>query len=53
MREHTIDLLSISIYQQMARIVYADRCMIKWAGMLLSEHNEQIKEKEGKSDGAR
>jgi len=22
--------------------------MVKWAGMLLSEHNEQMKEKEGK-----
>ena len=37
MSEHTIDLLSIPIYQQMARIVYVDRCMVKWAGMLLSE----------------
>jgi hypothetical protein len=27
--------------------------MVKWAGMLLSEHNEQIKENEGKSDGNR
>ncbi|EIW19772.1 hypothetical protein SAMN04515679_3078 [Pelosinus fermentans] len=53
MSEHTIDLLSISIYQRMIRIVYIDRCMIKWAGMLLSEHNEQMKEKEGKSNGAR
>jgi hypothetical protein len=53
MREYTIDLLSIPIYQQMTRIVYVDRCMVKWAGMLLSEHNEQMKEKEGKSNGAR
>ena len=53
MNEHTIDLLSIPIYQQMIRIVYVDRCMVKWTGMLLSEHNEQMKEKEGKSDGAR
>ena len=53
MNEHTIDLLSIPIYQQMARIVYFGRCMVKWAGMLLSEHNEQMKEKESKSDGAR
>jgi hypothetical protein len=53
MSEHTIDLLSILIYQQMARIVYVDRCMVKWAGMLLSEHNEQMKEQEGKSDGTR
>lgn len=28
--EHTIDLLNIPIYQQMARIVYVDRCMVKW-----------------------
>lgn len=53
MSEHTIDLLSIPIYQQMARIVYVDRCMVKWAGMLLSEHNEQMKDQEGQSDGAR
>lgn len=53
MSEHTIDLLGIPIYQQMARIVYFDRCMIKWAGMLLSEHNEQMKENEGKSDETR
>ncbi len=53
MSEHTVDLLSIPIYQQMARIAYVDRCMVKWAGMFLSEHNEQMKEKEGKSDGAR
>lgn len=53
MSKHTIDLLSIPIYQQMARIVYVDRCMVKWAGMLLSEHNEQLKEKEDKSDGTR
>ncbi|SFM26625.1 hypothetical protein SAMN04490355_10638 [Pelosinus propionicus DSM 13327] len=53
MSEYTIDLLSIPIYQQMARIVYFDRCMVKWVGMLLSEHNEQMKEKEGNSDGAR
>ncbi|QDR81302.1 hypothetical protein SPTER_26790 [Sporomusa termitida] len=51
--EHTINLLSIPIYQQMARIFYVDRCMVKWAGMLLSEHNEQMKEKESKSDGSR
>lgn len=53
MSEHTIDLLSIPIYQQMARTLYVDRCMVKWAGMLLSEHNEQMKENEGKSDGTR
>ena len=49
----TIDLLSNHIYQQMVQIVYFDRCMVKWAGMLLSEHNEQMKDQEGYSDGAR
>ena len=34
MSEHTIDLLSIPIYQQMTRAIYFDRCMVKWAGML-------------------
>ena len=52
MSEPTIDLLSIPIYQQMVQIVYFDRCMVKWAGMLLSEHNEQMKDQEGHSDGA-
>ena len=52
MSEPTIDLLSIPIYQQMAQIVYFDRCMVTGAGMLLSEHNEQMKDQEGKSDGA-
>ena len=49
---HTIDLLSIPIYQQMVRIFYVDRCMVKWAGMLLSEHSEQMKEKADNRDGA-
>ena len=53
MNEPTIDLLSIPIYQQMAQVVYIDRCMIKWAGMLFSEHSEQMKDQEGYSDGAR
>ena len=53
MSEPTIDLLSIPIYRQMVRIVYFDRCMVKWAGMLLSEHNEQMKDQEGQSDGTR
>ena len=53
MSEPTIDLLSIPIYQQMDRVVYFDRCMVKWAGMLLSEHNEQMKDQEGQSDGVR
>lgn len=53
MSEHTIDLLSIPIYQQMSRVFYIDRCMIKWAGMLLSEHNEQMKDQGVHSDGTR
>ncbi len=51
MGEHTIDLLRIPIYQQMVRVVYVDRCMVKWAGMLLSEHSEQMKDSKGQSDG--
>ena len=51
MGEHTIDLLSIPFYQQMVRVVYVDRCMVKWAGMLLSEHSEQMKDNEGHNDG--
>ena len=39
MSNNTIDLLNIPIYQQMKRVVYIDRCMVKWAGMLLSEHS--------------
>jgi hypothetical protein len=53
MNEHTINLLSIPFYQQMARVVYVDRCMVKWAGMLLSEHNEQMKDQEGHNDESR
>ena len=53
MSEPTIDLLSIPVYQQMAQIFYFDRCMVKWSGMLLSEHNEQMNDQEGQSDGAR
>ena len=49
----TIDLLSIPIYQQMVQLIYSDRCMVKWAGMLLSEHNEQMKDQEGYNDGTR
>ena len=51
MSEHTIDLLSIPIYHKMTRVFYFDRCMVKWSGMLLSEHNEQLKDQEGCSDG--
>ena len=53
MNEHTIDLLSIPVYQQMVQVVYFDRCMVNWAGMLLSEHNEQMKDQEGCCDGTR
>ena len=53
MKEHTVDLLSIPFYQQMARVLYVDRCMVKWAGMLLSEHSEQMKDSEGHGDEAR
>jgi hypothetical protein len=53
MSEPTIDLLSIPVYQQMDQVAYFDRCMVKWAGMLLSEHNEQMKEQEGNHDGDR
>ena len=45
--------LSIPIYQQMARVIYVDRCMVKWAGMILSEHSEQMKDQEGYNDGTR
>ena len=38
MQEHTVDLLTISFYQQMAQVFYVDLGMMKWAGMLLSEH---------------
>ena len=53
MNKHTIDLLSIPVFQQMVRVVYIDRCMVKWAGMLLSEHSEQMKDSKGQSDGNR
>ena len=53
MSEPTIDLRSIPIYQQMAQVIYIDRCMVKWAGMLLSEHNEQMRDQEGHNDGTR
>ena len=47
MQEHTVDLMTISFYQQMAQVFYVDRGMMKWAGMLLSEHNEQMKDEDG------
>ena len=40
MQEHTVDLMTIPFYQQMTQVFYNDRGMMKWAGMLLSEHNE-------------
>ena len=47
MQEHTVDLMAIPFYQQMARVFYVDRGMMKWAGMLLSEHNEQMRDEDG------
>ena len=47
MQEHTVDLMTISFYQQMAQVFYVDRGMMKWEGMLLSEHNEQMKDEDG------
>ena len=43
MEERFVDLTTIPCYQQMVQVFYVDRCMAKWAGMLLSEHNEQLK----------
>ncbi len=40
------------IFQQMAQVIYFDRCMVKWAGMLLSEHNEQMKTKKAIAMGS-
>ena len=47
MQEHTVDLLTIPFYQQMAQVFYVDRGMMKWAGLLLSEHNEQMRDDDG------
>ena len=47
MQEHTVDLLTIPCFQQMAQVFYVDRGMMKWAGMLPSEHNEQMKDEDG------
>ena len=47
MQEHTVDLMTIPFYQQMAQVFYVDRGMMKWAGMLLSEHNEQMRDEDG------
>ena len=47
MQEHTVDLMTIPFYQQMAQVFYVDRSMMKWAGMLLSEHNEQMRDEDG------
>ena len=46
MQAHTVDLLTISFYQQMAQVFYVDRGMMKWAGMFLSEHNEQMRDED-------
>ena len=47
MQEHTVDLMTIPFYRQMTQVFYVDRSMMKWAGMLLSEHNEQIRDEYG------
>ena len=47
MQEHTVDLMTIPFYRQMAQVIYVDRGMMKWAGMLLSEHNEQMRDEDG------
>ena len=47
MQEHTVDLMTIPFYQQMAQVFYVDRAMMKWAGMLLSELNEQMRDEDG------
>lgn len=47
MQEHTVYLMTIPFYQQMALVCYVDRGVMKWAGMLLSEHNEQMRDEDG------
>ena len=47
MQEHTVDLMTISFYQQMTQVFYVDRGMMNWAGMLLSEHNETMRDEDG------
>ena len=47
MKENTVDLMTIPFYQQMAQVFYVDRGMMKWTGMLLSEHNEQMRDEDG------
>ena len=47
MQEHTVDLMTIPFYQQMAQVFYVDRGMMKWAGLLLSEHNAQMRDEDG------
>ncbi len=47
MQEHIVDLTTIPFYQQMAQVFYVDRGMVKWAGMLLPEHNEQMRGDDG------
>ena len=47
MQEHTVDLMTLPCFQQMAQVIYVDRGMMKWAGMLLSEHNEQMRDDDG------
>ncbi|WP_170205802.1 hypothetical protein [Anaeroarcus burkinensis] len=47
MQEHTVDLTTIPFYQQMTQVIYVDRGMMKWAGMLLSDHTEQMRDDDG------
>lgn len=50
MKKHTVDLSTIPIYREMTQALYVDRCMVKWMGLILSEHSEQMKESEGQKD---
>lgn len=51
MMNNIVDLFQIPIYKDMIKILYVDRGMVKWAGMLLSEHSEQLKEQESNNNG--
>ena len=53
MKKHTVDLSTIPFYREMAQVLYVDRCMVKWVGLILSEHSEQMKENEANKDEAR
>ena len=49
-KKHIVDLLTIPIYREMTQVFYVDRCMVKWVGLILYEHSEQMKENEGNKD---